>query len=387
LATPAVASYPMSALDNSEFERLFVALPSPTMPRSGPGGHPCQGVYWTPRSQLRPRVAIIAAHYSVDFSEHYLAPYITRHGIGFLGWNTRFRGADDIFRLEPAVIDIGVGVRWLKEQAGAEVVVILGNSGGGSLMAAYQAEAKASSFASGADGVAAEALSELVPGDYFVTLAAHAGRPDVLTSWIDPSVTDETDPTSTDPALDAFDPRNGPPFSDEFVGRYRDAQRARNQSITDWAKVELARLESKNAPDRVFTLFRVWADLRFLDPRIDPSERPTPRCYMGDPTIANRRMGGLARATTLKTWLAMWSLECSPCRGERHLIKIREPALVIQASRDVGVFPSDAQGLIDGLGSKDKVMQSAAGGHFFEDSESEREQVAEMIAQWLATRV
>jgi hypothetical protein len=329
---------------------------------------------------------MIAAHYSVDFAEHYLAPYIADHSIGFLGWNTRFRGADDIFRLEPALIDIAVGVRWLKEQAGAEIVVILGNSGGGSLMAAYQGEAKLPSLAARAEGIAAEALSELVPGDFFVTLAAHAGRPDVITSWSDPSVTHEADPMSTDPALDAFNPTNGPPFSDEFIGRYRDAQRARNQSITNWAKAEIARPESQNVPDRIFTFFRVWADLRFLDPRLDPSERPTPRCYLGDPAIANRRMGGLARVTTLKTWLDMWSLECSPCRGERHLMKIREPALVIQATRDVGVFPSDAQGLIDGLGSKDKVLQSAVGGHFFDDSTSERKQVAEMIAQWLAAR-
>ena len=44
------------------------------------------------------------------------------------------------FLLEYALIDIGAGVDWLKTEAGADVVVLLGNSGGGSLMAAYQSQ-------------------------------------------------------------------------------------------------------------------------------------------------------------------------------------------------------------------------------------------------------
>ena len=82
----------------------------------------------------------------------------------------------------------------------------------------------------------------------------------------------------------------------------------------------------------------------------------------------------------------MWSLAHSRCRGEQHLKKINVPALVIQATRDVGVFPSDARGLLEALGSADKSMQIAAGGHFFEDSSTERERVAEVISGWVAAR-
>ena len=39
----------------------FVGLPSPNGARSEVGGHPCQGIYWTPKGQ-RPRVALIATH-------------------------------------------------------------------------------------------------------------------------------------------------------------------------------------------------------------------------------------------------------------------------------------------------------------------------------------
>ena len=84
---------------------------------------------------------MIATHYNVDFSEHYLAEYMASRGVGFLGWNTRYRGLEHFFLLEHALIDIGQGVKWLREQAGVEQVVLLGNSGGGSLMAAYQSQA------------------------------------------------------------------------------------------------------------------------------------------------------------------------------------------------------------------------------------------------------
>jgi hypothetical protein len=120
--------------------REFIGLPSPTGRRAGAGGHPCQGLYHRGVGR-KPKVAMIATHYQIDFSEHYLADYMATRGIGFLGWNTRFRGFESAFLLDHALVDIGVGVRWLRETQAVETVVLLGNSGGGSLMAAYQAQA------------------------------------------------------------------------------------------------------------------------------------------------------------------------------------------------------------------------------------------------------
>src|ERR1700746_1795928 len=54
------------------------------------------------------------------------------------------------------------------------------------------------------------AIEDLPPGDLYVALAAHSGRPEVLTAWLDASVTDEGDPTSADPALDPFHPGHAP---------------------------------------------------------------------------------------------------------------------------------------------------------------------------------
>src|SRR5437899_2843708 len=100
-------------------EREFVSSEAPTMARAGAGGRPCQGVYHAPPGE-RPKVALIATHYEVDFSEHYLGDFMATRGYGFLGWNTRYRGAGTYFNLRNALIDIGVGMKWLREKAGVE---------------------------------------------------------------------------------------------------------------------------------------------------------------------------------------------------------------------------------------------------------------------------
>lgn len=361
-------------------QREFVGLISPTQPRAGVGAHPCQGLYWT-QTGKRPRTAIIATHYNVDFAEHYIAPFLAARGFGFLGWNTRYRGAEDLFVLEHALVDIGVGLRWLRESAGVQRIALLGNSGGGSLMAAYQAEAHAPTLAAAAGSRLGDALSSLPQAQFYISLNAHPGRPDVLTNWMDASVVDETDPVKTDLALDPFRAENGPPYSEEFIARYRAAQRARNQRITDWAKRELARLNGAGIPDRIFPVFRTWADLRFMDPAIDPSDRPCPGCYAGAPAHANRSPLGIGRTSTLRAWLSMWSLETSQCRGEQQLAKLALPALVVQSMGDMGVFPSDARRIFDAIASQDKMLEFLPGAHYFEDGG--REQLAELLAGWI----
>lgn len=344
--------------------REFVGLPSPTADRAGAGGHPCQGLFHRQRGST-PKVAVIATHYQIDFSEHYLAEYLAARGIGFLGWNTRFRGFESSFVLKYALDDIGVGVQWLREVMGLETVVLLGNSGGGSLMAAYQAER------GGADG--------------YVASAAHPGRPDVLTAWMDGSVLDENDPLPSDPDLDLFDEGNGPPYSDDFVARYRAAQVARNNAITDWAEKELERVRTAGFADRPFTVMRTWADPRMVDPTLEPTNRPANSCYAGVPLHANRSARGIAAATTLRNWLGMWSLRTANTRAEPHLARVTCPSLVINADRDTGVFPSDAERIFAALAGTDRTRRSIDTDHYF-TTPGARDEQADLIAEWIGQR-
>src|SRR3546814_4042132 len=95
-------------------------------------------------------------------------------------------------------------MKWLKEEAGVEQIVILGNSGGGSLMGAYQAEAIAPTLTDRLPSAGQDALAQIIKGDLYISFNAHQGRPEVLTDWMDASVIDENDTTMTDPEHDPF---------------------------------------------------------------------------------------------------------------------------------------------------------------------------------------
>lgn len=372
-------------MQSADVVREFVGLNSPTAQRAGAGGHPCQGLFHRPAGGAAPKVAVIATHYQIDFSEHYLADHLAARGIGFLGWNTRFRGFESAFLLDHALVDIGVGVRWLRDVQGVETVVLLGNSGGGSLMAAYQSQAVEPNVTPLEGMRPAVGVDDLPAADGYVASAAHPGRPDVLTAWMDGAVTDENDPTLSDPDLDLFDARNGAPFSPEFLTRYRAAQVARNDRITDWARTELTRLRAAGYSDRPFTVLRTWADPRMVDPTCEPTGREPNMCYAGIPVHANRSAFGIAAATTLRNWLGMWSLQTAQTRAEPHLARITCPALVINADRDTGVFPSDADRIFDGLAATDKTRSSIATDHYF-TTPGARDEQADTIADWIARR-
>lgn len=363
-------------------ERRFVSSVSPSAGRNGAGYYPCQGIYHHPAGIL-PKTAAIATHYNVDFSEHYLGTYFAERGVGFLGWNTRFRGAEAYFLLEHALVDIAVGVRWLREEAGVDRVVIVGNSGGGSLMGAYQSQAVEPNLTALPGMRLPDAVHDLPPADAYIALNAHSGRPEVLTKWLDPSIVDENDPASVDPTLDMYRSEHGPPYAPAFVERYRAAQTARNHRISAWCLRELERLQACGIPDRVFDLHRSWADLRFLDGAIDPSDRVVGTCYAGDPKRANYGTIGLGRSNTCRTWLSMWSLEHSQCVGAPHLARITLPALVVQSLADTGVFPSDARILYEHLASDDKRIEWIAGEHYLREPASARGEVADLLVGWL----
>ncbi len=362
--------------------RTFVGLPSPVVGRAGAGGHPCQGIYHTPAG-TQPTTALIATHYNIDFSEHYLADYLAERGYGFLGWNTRFRGAEPYFLLDHALVEIAVGIRWLREQ-GIERVVLLGNSGGGSLMSAYHSQSQGVTIRPARGRSLLPQMDELPVADLFVFLAAHPGRPEILTDWLDPSVIDEHDPVAArDSSFDIYDEANEPPYAADFLARYRAGQQARNDRITDWCIDRLDELARNDLGDQLFVMRRTWADPRFVDPTIDSSSRPSPLCYLGNPRKANAGVFGIGTVSTLRTWLNMWSLRESDCRGGPHLARLDLPTLLVQPDEDCGVFPSQAREIFESIAAADKEFVTMPGDHYFQGAGPERPVVADTVTEWL----
>ncbi|HEX6548018.1 MAG TPA: alpha/beta fold hydrolase [Candidatus Dormibacteraeota bacterium] len=289
-------------------------------------------------------------HPTVSFMHHYALIPLAARGLATFGADSRYAGNEAPLLMDRVAADLSAAIAWLRERF--ERVVLVGNSGGGALAAYHQAHEAAA--------------------DALVLLNAHRGRAQVLTAWLDPAVTDESDPRSLDPELDLFDPGHGPPFSSDFVARYRAAQEARSRRISDWARARLAEY------DQPFVVHRTAADPRFLDLSLDPSDREAGTYWGPDVRAANYAPLGLARFATCRSWLSQWSLDDSEAAAESNLARCRVPVLIIQGTADQGIFPSDTQALVAAVPQAD-LHWIRGGTHYFWNQPDHQRQVYDLI--------
>ena len=180
---------------------------------------------------------------------------LARAGHHVIYCNSRFRGTDSALLMEKVVEDLGECIKDAKNRLGYDKVVLAGWSGGGSLSVFYQQQAQNPTVTASPSGDGPDLTKlKLIPADGIMMLAAHISRHGTLTEWLDASILDETDPSKRDPELDLYDPNNPnqPPYSEDFLVRYRQAQIDRNRRITKWVKAKLAELKAAGRPEDEF---------------------------------------------------------------------------------------------------------------------------------------
>lgn len=87
-------------------------------------------------------VGFILVHPSSNFLTHFLLRPMAEAGLPAMALNTRYSGNEAALIMESAALDLGAGVRWMREELGFAKVVVLGFSGGGSLASFYQGQAE-----------------------------------------------------------------------------------------------------------------------------------------------------------------------------------------------------------------------------------------------------
>lgn len=310
---------------------------------------------------------------------------LARAGHHVLWANSRYRGADYALIMEKVACDLGEAIVDAKERLGYERIVLAGWSGGGSLSMWYQALAEAG-----------EGIRDTAAGDPYVVdparmpaadgvmmLASHVSRHQIFTEWIDPSIHDESRPNDRDPELNLYDPTNPnrPPYSPTFLDTFRAAQIARNRRITSWVRDELDTIRSSDNPHRefAFTVHGTMADPRWLDPTIEPSDRTPGVCYLGDPEVVNDGPVGLARFSTLRSWLSQWSYDDARCDAIASGRSITVPALVIGNTADDACTPSHTTRLFDAIGHDRKRLHIVDGATHYYTGPKGHEHLAEAI--------
>jgi pimeloyl-ACP methyl ester carboxylesterase len=302
--------------------------------------------------------------------------------------NPRYRGNDSALIMEKCVADLGAAIKDAEARWGYDEIILGGWSGGGSLSLFYQdqAETPTITHTPAGDPLDLTALG-LPPVQGIMLLAAHISRAVTLTEWMDPSIRDEAKPFDRDPDLNIYDPTNPhhPPYDAAFVDRFRAAQLARNRRITAWVKVQLSALGP--GEERGFSVHGTMADVRWTDPNQDPSDRRPFECYLGVPRLANDGPVGLARFTTLRSWLSQWSYEETNANGLGNAARISCPVLVINNSADLACTPSHAKRLFDAVGHDDKEMHDIIGAdHYYIERPDLLGTAVTLCSDWIARK-
>ena len=306
--------------------------------------------------------------------------------------NPRYRGNDTALIMEKCLADLGACLRHARDKFGYENVTLGGWSGGGSLSLFYQDQAETPTITDTPAGDPYDlTASDLPPVQGIMLLAAHISRAVTLTEWIDPSIMDEGHPFDRATDLNIYAPANPnqPPYTDGYVERFRAAQIARNRRITARVKQTLADLRAAGEPnaERAFTVHGTMADVRWTDPAQDPSDRQPYQCYLGEPAIANDGPVGLARFTTLRSWLSQWSFDDTNATGLGNAARISCPVLVINNTADLACTPSHAQRLFGAVGHDDKEYHDIKGAdHYYIERPDLLPDAVGKCSDWLARK-
>lgn len=207
-------------------------------------------LYESASSDKKSALAVAVIHSDDDYSDFPIVPALARRGYRAFGGQVTGQTLDE------KLLDVKRVVEFLQALPGVEKVILLGHSGGATLMTAYQRAAE-----QGVASLKGEEMlwkctldEELPPVDGVVLLDANWGNCAMTLFSIDPAVMEENCGMGLEPSLDPFRPENGfdptgSHYSVEFLERFFAAQAVRNDRVVDTA---LERLRAIKAGEGLF---------------------------------------------------------------------------------------------------------------------------------------
>ena len=385
-------------------------------------GAPCQGALYAKGGE---RTVLCITHPRADLTRHYMTPAFLDAGYAVFGFTHRLGTADYALQHEAMLMDIAGAIRMLKADRGFDKAVLFANSGGGGIFGFYQWQAETQppdrlTHTPGGDPLDLN-NADLPPADGLILLATPFGEPAIVARAIDPSVTDESDPLSCDPALDMYSTANGyraPPessrYSEEFRARYQAAQIARIARIDAFARSliseqghwraqmrapgfvnlpldERSYITRRAVDTRPVRVFRGTASLIDCDLSIFPSKRAVGSFLTLDTQPANYARGAAGHFKSPRAWLSAASALNSRSSLRHGLPHIRVPTVILCYTADRGVYPEDVAEMLAISAASDKLLHHIDGDHFGLPIDGVAEHnprgtVAKILADWLGQR-
>lgn len=314
----------------NEIRRTYIKLDRRT---------PCM-IYEPLHPEEKSKIAVICMHSDDSYFE-----FAPTYGLAQRGYRVITSSYPNPgIPLDEKILQVKKVFEYIREYPGVEKVLLLGHSGGATLMTTYQmtAENGCEAFQGPEKNLPMEDLGELPKADGLMLLDANFGNGVMTLLSLDPAIIEEGNGMKRDPSLDMFNPENGYGetgchFSDEFIHRFWKGQAERMNHLIDYAKDKLKPENKGNLefdgdeplliaggtqykpmnkifpqmPDRFFSGTEGEWPLLHKDRSITVGKVPCLRAFFpGAQTSGDYRTGCLI--TTLQTFLRSSSVRVDP---------------------------------------------------------------------------
>lgn len=190
-------------------------------------------------------VAVVLMHSDQNYMGINMGPCLARHGYTTLAIQS-IQGGE----IEPKLKLLDSYVDYLRSRGDIDKIVLMGHSGGATLMTAYQAMAENGPQIYMRDGMVYKTTlhDSLHAADGLMLIDANYGNAVMSLLSLDPAVIEEGNGMKLDTAFDIFDPKNGydkngANYTEEFKHKYWAAQARRNAALIARAQKRLSLIE------------------------------------------------------------------------------------------------------------------------------------------------
>lgn len=209
------------------------------------------GVLYEPdQKNEKQRIAVLVMHSDEDYLTFVTGPELAKRGYTVLCANVMNKEGIIFSQVDKAK-SVKAAVGYLRSLPLVKKVILMGHSGGGTLMSAYQAVAEnGPQVFQGEEKILPYPDGEdLLAADGIMLLDSNWGNAAMQLFSLDPAVEDENSGVLLNEELNLFNPENGfrpdgAVYSAEFIQKYQKAQSFRNCSIVDYALNRLLELEN-----------------------------------------------------------------------------------------------------------------------------------------------
>jgi pimeloyl-ACP methyl ester carboxylesterase len=193
-------------------------------------------------------IAILVMHSDGNYMSHSACTEMSMRGYRVFCVNRSGPGT-----LDQVIVNLRQALTYLRKVSGVDKIVLLGHSGGATLMTAYQMIAE--------NGVKScqgpeklhkcpNNMANMPAADGVMLIDSNWGNAEMSLFSVDPAVIEEDNGTKINPELDLFNPQNGfnpkgnSDYSQEFIHKWQSAVAKREQALTQKALDGLAAVEA-----------------------------------------------------------------------------------------------------------------------------------------------